>query len=83
MKSLRFFTVDEVADILRMHRESARSLIKSGEIEGTPMGRGTRRRKWLVSEEALQRFIRHRTEVAQPGPKRKPVKNASSPKQWF
>tara|TARA_R110002049_G_scaffold47902_1_gene138369 strand:- start:58498 stop:58743 length:246 start_codon:yes stop_codon:yes gene_type:complete len=81
MRKLKFYTLDEVAEILRTHKESARQLVKSGELEGTPMGRGTKRRKWLVSEDALNAFVRHRTEAAQPGPKRKHA--ASTPKQWY
>ncbi len=82
MALLKLHTIEEVAEILRMHKESARQLVVSGEIVGTPMGRGKMRRKWLVSDEALNAFVRNRTEAAQPGPKRRAV--AGTPKkQWF
>ncbi|MCO8124494.1 helix-turn-helix domain-containing protein [Stieleria sp. TO1_6] len=81
MRDLQLHTVDEVADILRTHRETVRQWIVAGELEGTPMGRGKVRRKWLVSDEALRKFVQYRTEAAQPGPKRKPAPQASG-KQW-
>ncbi|TWU66904.1 Helix-turn-helix domain protein [Crateriforma conspicua] len=83
MHSLNFYTVEEVADILRIHRESARSLIAKGEIEGMAIGRGKQRRKWRVSQSALEDFIRRRTEQSQPGPKPLRSKQAVKPKrQW-
>lgn len=82
MQTLKFHTIEEVAEILRIHKESARQLVVSGEIEGTPMGRGKVRRKWLVSDEALNAFVRHRTAAAQPGPKRQPATSAPA-KVWI
>ncbi|QEF99757.1 Helix-turn-helix domain protein [Stieleria maiorica] len=81
MSEIKLHTLDEAAEILRTHRESVRQMIVEGEIQGTPMGRGTKRRKWLVSDDALRRFIANREESAKPQPKRKRA-SAPMPKQW-
>ncbi|WP_168566922.1 helix-turn-helix domain-containing protein [Crateriforma spongiae] len=82
MHRLNFYTVQEVADILRIHKESARSLIARGEIEGMAIGRGKQRRKWRVSEAALEDFIRRRTEQSQPGPKPQRTPAVKPKRQW-
>ncbi|TWU66899.1 Helix-turn-helix domain protein [Crateriforma conspicua] len=81
-QSLNFYTVEEVADILRIHKESARSLIAKGEIEGMSIGKGQRRRKWRVSQAALEDFIRRRTEQSQPGPKPQRSPAVKPKRQW-
>ena len=82
MQTLKLYTVDEVAEILRIHKETARQMVVRGEIQGTPMGRGAKRRKWLVTEESLSAFVRQRTEAATPKGKRKQPQTPQ-PKQWF
>lgn len=64
-------TLDETADLLRCAKEQVRGLILDGELDAVPMGRGTQRRRWLVPDESLQRFIRRRIEAAKPTPRRK------------
>lgn len=82
MSRLKFYTLDEVAEITRQHVETVRKQVKAGEIAGTPMGTGRVRRRWLVSEDALQAFLRFRTEQAQPGPKSQSAGRAKPSREW-
>jgi excisionase family DNA binding protein len=52
MVSYRFYTVQEVADILQVHWQSVLTYIKSGKLQAVKLGKGYR-----ISETALQRFI--------------------------
>ena len=51
------YTVDEVADILRLSAETVRDYIHDGHIRGMKVGN-----RWRVSEEALTAFIKARYE---------------------
>ncbi|MEL6108120.1 MAG: helix-turn-helix domain-containing protein [Planctomycetota bacterium] len=83
---LELLTIDEVADILRENRETTRQRVKSGQIEGVPMGRGSgARQKWLVPQENVERFLKEKIDAAYE-PKQKPKRKAataSSSKEWF
>jgi excisionase family DNA binding protein len=52
MVSPKFYTVQEVASILRVHWQSVLNYIKSGKLEAVRLGKGYR-----ISETALQNFI--------------------------
>jgi excisionase family DNA binding protein len=52
MVNYKFYTVQEVADILQVHWQSVLTYIKSGKLEAVKLGKGYR-----ISETALQRFI--------------------------
>lgn len=48
-----FYTVQEVAEKLRMHPESVRRLIREKKIKALKRGH-----KWLVSDENIQQYLR-------------------------
>lgn len=48
----KFYTVQEVADLLQVHWQSVLNYIKSDKLEAVKLGKGYR-----VSEVALQKFI--------------------------
>lgn len=52
----KFYTVQEVADLLQVHWQSVLNYIKSGKLKALKLGKGYR-----VSQEALDEFIRNHT----------------------
>lgn len=48
----KFYTVQEVADILQVHWQSILTYIKSGKLEAVKLGKGYR-----ISELALKKFV--------------------------
>ncbi|MDV6034393.1 MAG: helix-turn-helix domain-containing protein [Phycisphaera sp. RhM] len=81
--SLKVYSVDQVAEILGIHRETARSEIASGAIEAFSVGKGTKRRVWRVSHESLERYIKTKTNASSVSRHREKVQTAAStPKQW-
>jgi excisionase family DNA binding protein len=48
----KFYTVQEVADILQVHWQSVLTYIKSGQLDAVKLGKGYR-----ISETSLQKFI--------------------------
>lgn len=56
----KYNTLEETADILRCHKEQVRGFILSGELDAVPMGNGTKRRRWLVSDDAIKAFTDRR-----------------------
>lgn len=48
----KFYTVQEVANLLQVHWQSILTYIKSGKLEAVKLGRGYR-----ISELALKKFI--------------------------
>lgn len=49
---MRFYTVEEVAQILRVSEPTVRKLIESGELQATRVGR-----QYRISQEALDDYI--------------------------
>ncbi len=49
---MKFYTVEEVAKILRVNERTVRNLIEAGELRATRVGR-----QYRISEEALQEYI--------------------------
>lgn len=52
MTTHKFYTVQEVADILQVHWQSILTYIKNGKLDAVKLGKGYR-----ISETALQKFI--------------------------
>ncbi len=52
MTDKTYYTVQEVADLLKLHWQSVLTYIKSGKLEAVKLGKGYR-----ISETALQEFI--------------------------
>ena len=50
--SVKFYTIEEVADILRVNPATVRKLIESGELGATRVGR-----QYRISQEALDDYI--------------------------
>ncbi len=51
-----YYTVQEVADLLKLHWQSVLTYIKNGELEALKLGKGYR-----ISQKALDRFVSKRT----------------------
>lgn len=51
-----YYTVQEVADLLKLHWQSVLTYIKNGELEAIKLGKGYR-----ISQKALDTFIAKRT----------------------
>lgn len=52
MADIKVFTLDEVADILKVTKRTLYNYIKAGKLPAVKMGK-----YWRVSEESLQAFI--------------------------
>ena len=52
MADIKVFTLDEVADILKVTKRTLYNYIKAGTLKAVKMGK-----YWRVSEESLQAFI--------------------------
>lgn len=52
----KYYTVQEVADLLKLHWQSVLTYIKNGELEAVKLGKGYR-----ISQLALDSFIAKRT----------------------
>ena len=57
-EALKVYTLDEVADILKITRRTLYTYIKTGKLKATKIGR-----YWRVSEAALQDFVDRGTEA--------------------
>lgn len=60
MASPRVYTVHEVADILKMHEETVRILLRSGRLKGIKLGPHATlpgRFEWRITDEALCAFL--------------------------
>lgn len=56
MVDKKYYTVQEVADLLKLHWQSVLTYIKNGELEAVKLGKGYR-----ISQQALDIFIAKRT----------------------
>jgi excisionase family DNA binding protein len=52
MADIKVFTLDEVADILKVTKRTLYNYVKAGKLPAVKMGK-----YWRVSEESLQAFI--------------------------
>jgi excisionase family DNA binding protein len=52
----KFYTVQEVADLLKLHWQSVLTYIKKGDLEALKLGKGYR-----ISQQALDNFIANRS----------------------
>lgn len=52
MAEIRVYTLDEVADILKVTKRSLYNYVKAGKLQAVKLGK-----YWRVSEESLQAFI--------------------------
>jgi excisionase family DNA binding protein len=56
----RVYTVHEVAQILQMHEETVRSLLRAGRLKGIKLGPHATlpgRFEWRVTDQALRQFL--------------------------
>ncbi|MCW1908025.1 MAG: helix-turn-helix domain-containing protein [Candidatus Saccharibacteria bacterium] len=56
MVDKKYYTVQDVADLLQLHWQSVLTYIKKGELEAVKLGKGYR-----ISQQALDSFIAKRT----------------------
>jgi len=59
MAEIKVYTLEEVADILKVTRRTLYSYVKEGKLQAVKMGK-----YWRVSEQSLQNFISVGTEVS-------------------
>lgn len=59
MNDIKVYTFDEVADILKVTKQTLYNYIKAGTLHAVKMGK-----YWRVSEESLQAFISNRGEYS-------------------
>jgi excisionase family DNA binding protein len=56
----RLYTVHEIAQILRMHEETVRILLRSGRLKGIKLGPHATlpgRFEWRITDQALRQFL--------------------------
>lgn len=56
MVDIAYYTVQEVADLLKLHWQSVLTYIKKGELEALRLGKGYR-----ISQQSLDDFIANRS----------------------
>ena len=61
MADIKVYTLDEVADILKVSRRTLYNYIKEGKLPAVKMGK-----YWRVSQDTLEAFISTGTGVADP-----------------
>ena len=57
---IRVYTLDEVAEVLKITRRTLYTYLKAGKLKAVRMGR-----KWIVSEENLKTFLANGTRDAE------------------
>ena len=57
-KPIRVYTLDEVAEVLKITRRTLYTYVKEGKLKAVKIGR-----EWRVSEDALQDFLNKGTEA--------------------
>lgn len=55
---IRVYTLDEVAEVLKITRRTLYTYVKAGKLKAVKIGR-----EWRVSEDALQDFLNKGTEA--------------------
>lgn len=60
MAEIKVYTLDEVADILKLTRRTMYSYVKEGKLKASKIGK-----YWRVSEKALNEFIEKGSDVAE------------------
>ena len=60
MSEIKVYTLDEVADILKVSRRTLYTYVKEGKLPAVKMGK-----YWRVSQESLQAFISTGTTAAE------------------
>lgn len=58
MAAIRVYTLDEVAEVLKITRRTLYTYVKEGKLKAVKIGR-----EWRVSENALQAFIEKGTDA--------------------
>lgn len=53
LKGERFYTLQEIADLLHMHINSIRNYVKQGKLPASKVGRS-----YLVKEEYIERLVK-------------------------
>lgn len=53
MKNNKFFTVEQVAELLQVHWQTVLNYIKSGKLDAVRLGKGYR-----IPEEAINKFVK-------------------------
>ena len=59
MSEIKVYTLEEVAEILKVSRRTLYTYVKEGKLPAVKMGK-----YWRVSQESLQAFVSTGTEVA-------------------
>jgi excisionase family DNA binding protein len=54
---MKVYTVSEAAELLRCSADCLRSHIVAGDIAAKQIGKGTCRRRWIITEASLNAFL--------------------------
>ena len=69
---MRTYTTKEVAESLRVSPDKVLAWIRSGELEAVDVStRGSRKKRFRVTHDAFQQFLRSRTTRPAPRPERR------------
>jgi excisionase family DNA binding protein len=49
---MKVYTIDETAELLKIHRETARDLARRGKLRGSKIGK-----RWRFTEEDIRQFL--------------------------
>jgi excisionase family DNA binding protein len=63
MEEERWYTVEEVVDMLKVHEQTVRRWLKTGELHGVLLGR---KAGWRIRASEMERFLNER-DTAQMG----------------
>ena len=77
----KLLTPKETAEMLRCSTDTVRRLIESQEIDAVDLSVGKQRRRYLISVEAIEKFLAKRTRFAAE-PERKARKFAAPTRRW-
>lgn len=65
----KIYTPQEVADLLKVSRDTVMGLIHSGKLKATEVGNGTKRRRFRVSQSQIVFFLAITYNTVGDGPK--------------
>jgi excisionase family DNA binding protein len=69
---MKVYTLSEAAELLRCSADCVRAHIAAGDIAARQIGKGTKRRRWIIPEASLNAFLSSE-------PSDKPKKRKSPP----
>ena len=75
------FTPKQAGELLSCSDDTVIAHISSGELEAINIGLGKQRKRWIITEEAIESFLRRRAKTIKPPTRRKPA--AAPVRDWL